>query len=214
MFNSQERKENASELLLGLALNQAVFGDYQQAKQSVAAGLGLSRGRRSLGGAALVLAVSNEASQAQAIADEVSRRFPKDTASNAILLPLTRATLEFHRGNYARALELLEPTRRYEMGRIAGFGINYLRGQIYLRQGMGAEAAVEFQRILDHRGIDILSSAYPLSHLGLARAAVLTGDTGKARKAYQDFLALWKDADPDVPILIEAKKEYEKLSRG
>jgi eukaryotic-like serine/threonine-protein kinase len=208
---SEGRKENASQLVLGIALNQAVFGDCQKAKQSIAGGLGLSRGRISLGSAALALAACNEAGQAQATIDEASKRFPKDTAISAILIPISRATLESKRGNYAPALELLEPVRRYEMGNIAGFAANYLRGQIYLGQRMGAEAAVEFQKILDHRGADILSSLYPLSYLGLARATVLQGDTAKARTAYQDFFALWKDADPNVPILIEAKSEYEKL---
>jgi len=88
---------------------------------------------------------------------------------------------------------------------------NYLRGQAYLGERKGAEAASEFQKILDHRGWSPLSPLYPLAHLGLARAAVLQGDPTKARKSYQDFLALWKDADADLPILIEAKKEYEKL---
>ncbi len=87
----------------------------------------------------------------------------------------------------------------------------YLRGQAYLNLKKGNEAAAEFQMILDHRGWAALSYYYPLACVGLARAAVLQGDTVKARKAYQDFFAQWKDADPDIPILIEAKKEYEKL---
>ena len=90
----------------------------------------------------------------------------------------------------------------------------YVRGLAYLSSKQGAQGAAEFQKILDHRGEGPLSVLYPLANLGLARAAVLQVDTAKARKAYQDFFALWKDADPDVPILIEAKKEYEKLSRG
>lgn len=97
------------------------------------------------------------------------------------------------------------------MGAVAGFGMTYLRGEIYLRQKSGKEAAAEFQRILDHRGIEPLSPLYPLAHLGLARASVLSNDTAKARKEYQDFLALWKDADADLPVLQQAKDEYEKL---
>lgn len=89
--------------------------------------------------------------------------------------------------------------------------MNYIRGQAYLRQGSGKEAAVEFQKILDHRGIEPLSPLYPLAHVGLARAAALSGDTAMSRKEYQDFFALWKDADADLPILIQAKKEYEQL---
>ena len=87
----------------------------------------------------------------------------------------------------------------------------YTRGQAYLKLRKGAEAAAEFQKILDHRGWDPISYLYPLAHLGLARAAALTGDVAGSRKAYQDFLALWKDADADLPILIEAKKEYAAL---
>ncbi len=211
MLDSQERKENASQLSLGLGINQAIFGDCERANQSVARGLVLSRGRISLGVAALALAACNETGQAQAIIDEATKQFPKDTALNAIALTVARAMLEMHRRNYAQALQLLESARRYELGGIAGFSINYLRGQVYLKQRMGPESASEFQKILDHRAVDVFSSLYPLAHLGLGRAAVLTGDAAKARKAYQDFFALWKDADPEIPILIEAKKEYEKL---
>ncbi|MFN2393964.1 MAG: tol-pal system YbgF family protein, partial [Pyrinomonadaceae bacterium] len=84
--------------------------------------------------------------------------------------------------------------------------------QIYLNQQRGTDAAAEFQKILDHRGWQPTSPLYSLAHLGLARAAALTGDTARARQAYQDFFALWKDADPDVPLLQEARQEYEKLN--
>jgi len=104
---------------------------------------------------------------------------------------------------------MLQAVSRYES--VTFYYSNYLRGQAYLGERNGAEAAREFQTILDHRGWSPLSPLYPLAHLGLARAAILQGDTAKARKEYQDFLALWKDADADLPILIEAKKEYEKL---
>jgi predicted Zn-dependent protease len=120
-----------------------------------------------------------------------------------------RAQTEISRGKYALALQLLQPASRYENA--SYFWINYLRGQAYLRQRAGAEAAVEFQKIIDHRGFSLSSALYPLAYLGLARASGLGGDSGKSRKAYQDFFALWKDADADLPVLIEAKKEYEKL---
>ncbi len=211
LLNNQDRKENASQYLIGLATTAATFGNCQQAKQSVAEGLALSRGRISISGATLSLAACNEGAQTQTLIDEASKRFPKDTATMAIVLPVSRAQLEMNRGNYPQALQLLEPARRYELGGIAGFFINYVRGTIYLKQKMGQEAATEFQKILDHRGVDIYSSLYPLAHLGLARAAAFTGDAAKSRKAYQDFFALWKDADADLPILIEAKKEYEQV---
>ena len=124
---------------------------------------------------------------------------------------MTRAVIENNRSNSAQAIQLSQTTSRYEMGEIAGFWPTYIRGQAYLRQRAGAEAAAEFQKILDHRGVDAFSPLYPLAHLGLARAASLTGDTAKARKAYQDFFALWRDADTDIPILQQARQEYERL---
>ena len=114
-----------------------------------------------------------------------------------------------YRGNAAQAVQLLEPTRSYEGAAL--FQIAYLRGQSYLNQQRGTDAAAEFQKILDHRGWQPTGTLYPLAHLGLARTAALSGDTTKARKAYQDFFALWKDADPDMPLLQEARREYEKL---
>ena len=99
------------------------------------------------------------------------------------------------------------------MGWVAGFWPTYIRAQAYLRQGSAPEAMAEFQKIIDRRGIWPAAVHYPLAHLGLARAAALAGDTAKSRKAYQDFFVLWKDADPDIPILLEAKKEYERLGQ-
>ncbi len=136
---------------------------------------------------------------------------------NAVTLPLIRAELELQHGNPSEAVRLLQSATQFERtDRPANFVPRgpwpaYVRGQAYLRQQAGAEAMAEFQRILDHRGVDPLSILYPLAHLGLARAAVLQGDAAKARKAYQDFFALWKDADPDIPVLQQAKQEYEKL---
>jgi tetratricopeptide (TPR) repeat protein len=114
----------------------------------------------------------------------------------------------------AEAIAALEPVRPYELGdgpHGTGFLPNHLRGLAYLQQRDGAEAAAEFQRILDHQGVGPTDPLYPLAYLNLARAYVLQGDQAKARTAYQDFFAKWKDADPDVPILKEAKTEYTKL---
>ena len=101
--------------------------------------------------------------------------------------------------------------RSYEGGIVLGAGVNYARGNLYLRQRMGSEAAAEFKKIIDHPGIDVFSPAHTLAHLGLARAATLRGDTAAARKSYQDFFAMWKDADRELPVLVEARKEYEAL---
>jgi tetratricopeptide (TPR) repeat protein len=112
------------------------------------------------------------------------------------------------KGNAQAAIDLLEPTKRYEAA--AGFWSQTLRGIAYLKLNQGAPAAAEARKILDHRGEAPLSLLWPLAHLSLARAATLQGDTNQARKSYQDFITLWKSADPDLPVLIEAKKEYEK----
>ena len=207
---SQDRKENAAQGETTSAFIEAVLGRCLQARAAVTRGLLLSRDRISLAGAALALAYCNDG-KAQPMLDELQKRFPKDTPTIGVIVPMTRAAMENNRGNYAQAIELLRPAGRYELGAVAGFWMTYFRGQIYLRQKLGKEAAGEFQRILDHRGVEVRSPLYPLAHLGLARAAVLSGDTAKARQEYQDFLALWKNADADLPILIEAKKEYEQL---
>jgi len=147
--------------------------------------------------------------QTKTLLEELAKRFPTDSLINQVRIPLTEAHVEMQRGNSAQAIQLLERTRLY--GRSILFPIAYLRGQAYLDQKKGAEAAAQFQEILDNRGWSALSYFYPLAHVGLARAAVLQGDTAKARKAYEDFFAVLKDPDPDLSILIEAKKEYDKL---
>ncbi len=160
------------------------------------------------------MALSGDLRQAEALADDLAKRFPQDTLVNAVSLPLVRATMEIQQGNAPKAIELLQPATPYELGRRSGGvgpSVVYVRGQAYQRGGKGIEAAAEFQKILDHRGVFPTSPVHALAHLGLARAFALAGDTGKSRKAYQDFLALWKDADPDIPILQQAKAEYAKL---
>jgi hypothetical protein len=124
---------------------------------------------------------------------------------------MVRALLELNRGDAAAAIQLLESSRRYDQGIIAGQWNNYIRGLAYLMRRSGAEAATEFQSILDHRGIEITSPLHSLAHLGLARAAALNGDTALSRKKYQDLFAIWKDADPNLPVLVQAKKEYDQL---
>src|SRR6185436_1359312 len=127
-----------------------------------------------------------------------------------LLRAIIRAAIALQRDRADEAIEFLNAALPYEGGS-AAFWPNYLRGQAYLRLRHGTRAAAEFQNILDHRGWDPASPMYPLAYLGLARAALLDGVVTKARRAYQDFFAIWKDDDTDIPILIEAKKEYEKL---
>ena len=125
---------------------------------------------------------------------------------NGCFLPDTYAAIEIQKSSATRAVERLQSTSSCPL-----LGIIYRRGTVYLGAREGVQAAAEFQKILDHRGFDMLSSFYPLAYLGLARAYALQGDTTKSRTAYQDFFALWKDADPDIPILKDAKSEYAKL---
>jgi predicted Zn-dependent protease len=171
--------------------------------------LEVSRDQSSLNQAANAFAACGDTMQTQSLIDELQKGFPIDTLLNTVSIPLMRAQLELNRGNAAQAVQLLEPARKYEV--YGDFWPQYLRGQAYLKQGNGAQAAIEFQTILDHRGWYPTSPLYPLAYLGLARAAALSGDSGKARKSYQDFFAIWKDADQTIPFLVEAQREYEKL---
>jgi serine/threonine protein kinase/Flp pilus assembly protein TadD len=151
-----------------------------------------------------------DAGEAQKLADEQKRRYPNSTLVKVYSEPIIRAAIALQRDRADEAIEFLNAALPYEGGS-AAFWPNYLRGQAYLRLRHGTRAAAEFQKILDHRGWDPLSPFYPLAHLGLARALSLAGDTAGSRKAYQDFFAMWKDADADLPIMIAAKREYEKV---
>ncbi|HJZ68556.1 MAG TPA: hypothetical protein VKF81_10575, partial [Blastocatellia bacterium] len=163
----------------------------------------------SLTRSSLALAVCGGVAQAQLLVDELRKEYPQFTIVNEIWLPPIRAALELNRGSAAQALTELQAASRYEAA--GEYWPQYVRGLANLKLGKGTEAALEFQKIIDHRGQAALSPLFPLAHLGLARAAALQGDATTTRKAYQDFFAFWKDADSDIPVLIEAKKEYERL---
>jgi tetratricopeptide (TPR) repeat protein len=204
--NTQEvaARYAAEQALLG-----AVFGDCRLVGTVAAQGLKLTRGRVSLPRAALALALCGAADQAQPLLEETGKRYPEDTLLNSIWLPVIRASAELQRGNASQALEQLQTAVRYEPA--AEFWPPYLRGQAYLQLNQSAEAAAEFQKILDHRGYAPLSPLYPLAHVGLARAAALTGDTAQSRKSYEDFFAAWEKADANLPVLRAAKREYDRL---
>ncbi|MBZ5543020.1 MAG: hypothetical protein LAO07_04990, partial [Acidobacteriia bacterium] len=207
-------KENVAMIRTYYAQVEAEFGNVSQARQDAAAALNMARSGPVMENAALAFALAGDAAQAQPLLSEVEKRYPADTLIKAVWLPTARAAIEFGRDNPAKAIELLQSATQYELGGGPGgvaFLPNYIRGEAYLRARQGKEAATEFQKILDHRGVDALSPLYPLAQLGLARAAALSGDTATSRKAYQDFLALWRDADPDIPIYREARAEYAKL---
>jgi serine/threonine protein kinase/Flp pilus assembly protein TadD len=188
------------------SLYGAVFGDCRRAKEDAAQGLKLTRGRSSLPRAALALALCGEPDQAKLLADESLKLYPEDTVINSIWTPAIRAAIDLQRGNGAQAVDVLLPASHYEAA--AEFWPQYLRGVSYLRLKRGAEAAAEFQKILDNRGQASLSPLYPLAYLGLARAWDLVGDTSKSLRSRSAFFDAWKDADPDLPVLVEARREY------
>jgi eukaryotic-like serine/threonine-protein kinase len=210
-FKSQNRNDNAAQVLLGLAFRQAAFGKCSEAKANAATALELHRGKMTINGAASLLADCGDTTRALALLEESLKLYPNDTVTAAMFAPVVRAQVERSRGNPTEALQLLESVRRYDLGLIVGLYNNYLRGSVYLDLKRGQEAAAEFQKIIDHRGVDAMSELRPLAHVGLARAAALSGDVAKSRSAYQNFFALWKDADADLPVLIQARKEYEQL---
>jgi len=169
-------------------------------------------------GLALALAYAGGAGQAQALADDLGKRFPEDTVVQFNYLPTLRAKLALLHSNPQEALVILGAASPYELGLPAFDYYNwpnlypvYVRGEAYLAAHQGSDAAAEFQKILDHRGIVLNEPIGALAHLQLGRAYAMQGDTTKARTAYRDFLTLWKDADPDIPILKQAKAEYAKL---
>lgn len=161
---------------------------------------------------AWTLALCGDTSRTQALTIDLNRKLPLDTMRNLVWQPLIQATIELQHDlatGPEKAIQLLQPALRYEAA--VSFRPTWLRGQAHLAAKHGELAAAEFQKIIDHRGWDVLSPLWPLAHLGLARAAALQGDAVKSRKAYENFFRLWKDADADLPVLQEAKKEYERL---
>jgi serine/threonine protein kinase/tetratricopeptide (TPR) repeat protein len=196
------------------ALRDAAQGNFARARQGASAAVQLSDNEQMLAIAALALAQSGDTTQAQHLVQQLGKKFPQDTLLHAAAIPTVLATVHLQGNRPADALAALESARHCELGFRAGnpgYWPVYTRGQAYLRLRDGAKAVAEFQKILDHRGIQPQSEVWPLAHLQLARSYVLQGDTARARTAYQDFLALWKDADPDIPLLKEAKGEYAKL---
>ena len=210
-----DSKEAAAYWEVNAALREAELGNAALARQGVAAALALSPGRDVKVVAALTLARIGEAPRAQALAEELEKNYPTNTLLKLYWLPSINAAEEISKGNSSQAIVDLEATAPYELG-LAGMFINYLypayvRGQAYLLGHNGAAAAAEFQKLLDHKGIVVNFVTGSLAHLQIGRAYAMAGDTAKAKAAYQDFFTLWKDADPDVPILKQAKAEYAKL---
>ncbi len=211
-----DSKETAALWQVNAALREAEFGSAAQARQGIAVALALAPGRDVKVLAALASARAGDTARAKTIVEQLEKSDPSNTVLKIYWLPILKAAIELNGGNSAQALVFLEAAAPYELGeppptQEGTLYPSYLRGQAYLAVRNGSAAAAEFQKILDHRGIVLNFSTGALAHLGLARAYSASGDTAKAKSAYQDFLALWKDADPDIPILKEANAEYAKL---
>jgi tetratricopeptide (TPR) repeat protein len=213
------QREKAALYETAPALWEAFFGNAPEARRSAMAALELSKELYVEYGAAFALALSGESSRSQTLVTDLESRFGEDTGVRFSYLPALRARLALNHGDASKAIELLQIAVPYELGTprssIHGnFGALYpiyVRGEAYLAAHQAAEAATEFQKILAHRGIVVSDPIGALAHLQLGRAFALSGDTTKAKTAYQDFLTLWKDADPTIPILKQAQAEYAKL---
>jgi tetratricopeptide (TPR) repeat protein len=210
-----EEEEAAATYMAEDALREAEVGNLAYAKKQSQAALALSRGRDVEAISAIALALAGENTQGIRLAEELSARFPENTIVQFDYLPAIRAAAALQKVGPAKALTALAPAASYELGGPGSVDINlypvYLRGEVYLAAHQGAAAAAEFQKILDHPGVVVNEPIGALAHLGLGRAYVLSGDTIRAKIAYQDFLKLWKDADADIPIYIQAKAEYAAL---
>jgi len=206
-----DEKETAAFYRANAAYYEALAGNADLAKQQAQAALGLSDGRDVLGTSALALALAGDSAQATRLVDDLGKRFPQDTLVQSGYLPMIRGAMALAIGNAAKAVDALAPAAPYELGTASLGYPAYLRGQAYLKLRQGSAAAAEFQKIVGHPGVILADPTSAFARLGLARAYALSDDTAKARIAYQDFFALWKNADPDLPILQEAKAEYAKL---
>jgi hypothetical protein len=217
-----DEKETAADYLSGGGLQEALVGNMSQARQQVQAALALSTGRDVQSISAITLGLAGDAAQATRLAADLSKRYPQDTLVQFLYLPMVRATIALQAGKGDAAIEALAPAAPYDLSAAPMVVYPpYFRGQAYLAAHQGALAAAEFQKVLKYRAIEFGDPIGALANLGLARAYMLEAQSAqgpdadaaraKARASYQDFLALWKDADPDIPIYITAKSEYAKL---
>jgi len=207
-------KDFGGSILTLEAYDDALFGLQADARQVVARALEISNDPDTRWGAAMAFAMLGDEQKSSTLLASVEHDAPENHFIQGFTVPETRAIQQLQKNQPTEAIKTLEPLRSYEFGtgpHAVGATPVFLRGTAYLKMRDGAKAAAEFQRILDHRGAVGFGAEYPLSHLNLGRARAMQGDTAKARTAYQDFFSLWKDADPDIPILKTARVEYEKL---
>lgn len=208
-----EESETAASFEANAALRETLFANASEAHLRAGSVPGTQMGRQAQYARSLSFAIAGDTASAQALADDLARRYPDDTLVNFNFLPTIRAQIALNRNDPSKAIDLLESARPYELSDVSwGFlGPVYVRGEAYLMAHQGAEASSEFQKILDHRGIVGNFPTGALAHLQLGRAYAVMGENVKAKTAYQDFFTLLKDADPDIPILQQAKAEYSRL---
>jgi tetratricopeptide (TPR) repeat protein len=213
------QKERAALFQSGEGVREGFVGNAAAARQSAHAALELSKGKEVEYGAAVALALAGDSGGAETLTDDLERRFPEDTSTKFYYVPSLRGLLALNRHDGAKAIEALQIASPYDMGlpQSCFFGFFgamypvYVRGEAYLALHQGVQAAAEFQKIVDHRGIVISDPVGALAHLELGRAYVMAGDEAKGKAAYKDFLELWKDGDPNLPVLKQAKLEYAQL---
>ncbi|HKD12950.1 MAG TPA: protein kinase [Candidatus Angelobacter sp.] len=203
MYTAANRPEGAAGAVVERALLEAMLGYPEDARRDVKAALAMSNRLHEI--AAMIYAFLRDHKATEAELAALEKQYPRGTLVHAIVLPEDRVVFE---PSMEKALDMLEPARRFEAGDLEA---PFARGMVYMRSGKGAEAAAEFQKITTRPYILPLLEHHPLAQLNLARAYLLAGDKAKAKSAYQDFLAMWKDADPDVPLLRQAKAEYARL---
>jgi hypothetical protein len=214
-----EQRERAALFDTATAVWEAFYGNAAAARQKVTTALDRARGRDVDYAAAFAFVLAGDVARSRVLADDLAKNFPEDTSVQYLYLPTLRALFALNAHDAATAIESLRTASRFDLG-IGGIGIIgyfgrlypiYVRGTSYLAAHRPAEAAAEFQRILDHRSIVLVDPMDALARLQLARALALSGDTVKAKSAYTDLLTLWKNADPDIPVLEEARAEYARL---
>jgi tetratricopeptide (TPR) repeat protein len=211
--------EGAATYEAGEAVWEGLFGNAPAARRSATAALQLSKGRDVEYGAAFALALVGDSLRSQSLVDDLQKRFPEDTSVQFNYLPSLNALLALNHREPQKALELLQVAVPYELA-VPAIDFNeffgglypvYVRGQAFIAASQSSQAAAEFQKILNHRGLVAGDPIGAMARLQLARALVMQGDTGKAKTCYQDFFRLWKEADPNILILRQAKAEYDKL---
>lgn len=193
------------------ALIEADFGFEERARKQARQAITLGHGIDTEITVAEILSLTGADAEASDLAEDLHKRFPLHIPLNPATIPMILANVQIHKGNSVNAVQLLQQAIPYDFAEFTDLAPIYVRGQAYLRMGSGPEAASEFQKILDHPGINVLFPRHPLAVLGLARSYALMHETAKARKAYQDFFAKWSEADGDLPILLRARAEYAKL---